>query len=99
MNRTLSRIASHVCPRHSCLQIRFQTTVANSTPVVPIASTPLPHPQVPETTEVGVESDERIGKPVIESHPRSVKILKVVIAQRFPKLITRTGLLNFILLG
>ena len=76
-------MASLVCPRHSCHQIRFQTTAANSTAIVPIAPTPLPLSQVPETTEVDDGSDERIEKPVIEPHPRPVNILKVDILLRF----------------
>jgi len=76
-------MASLVCPRHSCHQIRFQTTAANSTATVLIPSTPLPLPQGHETTEVDVESVERIEKPVIEPHPPPVNILKVAIPLRF----------------
>ena len=76
-------MASLVCPRHSCHQIRFQTIAANSTPIVPIPSTPLTLSPGPETTEVDVERDERIEKPVIDPHPRPVNILKVDIPLRF----------------
>ena len=51
--------------------------------MVPIAPTPLPLSQVPETTDVDVGSDERIEKPVMEPHPRPVNILKVDILLRF----------------
>jgi hypothetical protein len=51
--------------------------------MVPIASTPLPLSQGPETTEFDVESDERIENPVIEPHYRPLNILKVDIPLRF----------------
>jgi hypothetical protein len=51
--------------------------------MVPIAPTPFPLSEGPETTEIDVESDERIERPVIEPHPPPVNILKVDFPLRF----------------